>query len=110
LAHARNSAGAAQAVFGAIRTTTSRRRATAILKYLKILDNTFLFDVVQDPMERANLKERHKDVYDRLVAEWNEWNTAMLPLDPQSFTDGFTGDELPDHFGVKRFIERPPLK
>jgi arylsulfatase A-like enzyme len=80
------------------------------LKYLKILDNTFLFDVVQDPMERANLKERHKDVYDRLVAEWNEWNTAMLPLDPQSFTDGFTGDELPDHFGVKRFIERPPLK
>ena len=68
------------------------------MKYLKILDNTFLFDVVQDPMERANLKERHKDVYDRLVAEWNEWNTAMLPLDPQSFTDGFTGDELPDHF------------
>ena len=80
------------------------------LKYLKILDNTFLFDVVQDPMERANLKERHKDVYDRLVAEWNEWNTAMLPLDPRSFTDGFTGDELPDHFGVKRFNERPPLK
>jgi arylsulfatase A-like enzyme len=31
-------------------------------KYLKILDNTFLFDVVQDPMERANLKERHRDV------------------------------------------------
>ena len=70
-------------------------------KYLKILDNTFLFDVVQDPMERANLKERHKDVYDRLVAEWNEWNTAMLPLDPGSATGGFTGAQLPDHFGVK---------
>lgn len=70
-------------------------------KYLKILDNTFLFDVVQDPMERANLKERHKDVYDRLVAQWNEWNTAMLPLDPQSFTNGFTGAQLPDHFGVQ---------
>jgi hypothetical protein len=41
-------------------------------------------NVVQDPMERANLKERHKDVYDRLVAEWNEWNTAMPPLDPRS--------------------------
>jgi len=70
-------------------------------KYLKILDNTFLFDVVQDPMERANLKDRHKDVYDRLVAQWKEWNTAMLPLDPQSFTHGFTGEELADHFGVK---------
>ena len=39
-------------------------------KFLKILDNTFLFNVVDDPMERANLKERHQDVYDRLVAEW----------------------------------------
>jgi arylsulfatase A-like enzyme len=70
-------------------------------KYLKILDNTFLFDVVQDPMERANLKERHRDVYDRLVAQWNEWNATMLPLDPQTNTGGFTGAELADHFGVK---------
>ena len=38
-------------------------------KYLKILDNTFLFNVVEDPMERANLKVRRKDVYDRIVAE-----------------------------------------
>jgi len=70
-------------------------------KYLKILDNTFLFDVVQDPMERANLKERHRDVYDRLVGQWNEWNTTMLPLDPQSYTLGFTGAQLADHYGVK---------
>ena len=70
-------------------------------KYLKILDNTFLFDVVQDPMERANLKGRHRDVYDRLVAQWKEWNATMLPLDPQSFTAGFTGEQLADHFGVK---------
>jgi arylsulfatase A-like enzyme len=70
-------------------------------KYLKILDNTFLFDVVQDPMERANLKERHREVYDRLVAQWCEWDATMLPLDPQSFTLGFTGAELADHFGVQ---------
>jgi len=25
----------------------------------------------------------------------------MLPLDPQSFTGGFTGALLADHFGVK---------
>ena len=74
-------------------------------KYLKILDNTFLFDVVQDPMERANLKERHKDVYARLVAQWNKWNAGMLPLDPQSFTHGFTGEQLADHFGVKANAE-----
>jgi len=70
-------------------------------EYLKILDNTFLFDIAQDPMERANLKERRKDIYDRLVAEWNEWNATMLPLDPESFTGGFTGTQLADHFGVQ---------
>ena len=29
-------------------------------KYLKILDNTFLFNVVADPLERANLKHRRR--------------------------------------------------
>jgi len=70
-------------------------------KYLKILDNTFLFDVVKDPMERANLKDRYRDVYDHLETQWNEWDATMLPLDPQSFTLGFTGEQLADHYGVK---------
>jgi hypothetical protein len=70
-------------------------------KYLKILGNTFLFDVVCDPMERANLKDRHRDVFDRLVTQWREWEKTMLPLDPDSFTLGFTGAELADHFGVE---------
>jgi hypothetical protein len=34
---------------------------------------------VDDPLERANLKERHKDVYDRMVAAWQAWNASMLP-------------------------------
>ncbi|HTW51308.1 MAG TPA: sulfatase-like hydrolase/transferase [Stellaceae bacterium] len=69
-------------------------------KYLKILDNTFLFDVVRDPLERANLKDRFPDVYARLVAAWGEWNKTMLPLDPASYTLGFSGSELADHFGA----------
>ena len=69
-------------------------------KYLKIRGNTFLFDVVRDPMERANLKDRHRDVFNRLVAQWREWERTMLPLDPASFTLGFTGAELADHFGI----------
>src|SRR4029079_10088219 len=48
-------------------------------KFLKILDNTFLFNLADDPMERANLKERQPAIYDRLVAQWHEWNAAMLP-------------------------------
>jgi arylsulfatase A-like enzyme len=71
-------------------------------KYLKILDNTFLFNVVDDPMERANLKERHKAIYDRLVAEWHEWNATMLPEVDESRTDNFTGAQLADHIGTQK--------
>jgi arylsulfatase A-like enzyme len=71
-------------------------------KYLKILGNTFLFNVAEDPMERANLKDRRKDIYDRLAAEWSAWNATMLPLRADSVTNGFTGGQLADHFGVEQ--------
>jgi arylsulfatase A-like enzyme len=70
-------------------------------KYLKILDNTFLFNVVADPLERANHKERHKDVYDRLVGEWNRWNATMLSETATSNTGNVTGAQQADHIGAK---------
>jgi arylsulfatase A-like enzyme len=70
-------------------------------KYLKILENTFLFNVVDDPMERANLKERRKDIYAKLVAEWYAWNAGMLPEIDESYTFGFSGDILADHVSAK---------
>jgi arylsulfatase A-like enzyme len=70
------------------------------LKYLKILDHTFLFDVAADPLERANLKHRRPDDYRRLVRQWLAWNATMLPEVPGSFTHGFSGEDLADHFGA----------
>jgi arylsulfatase A-like enzyme len=70
-------------------------------KFLKILDNTFLFNVVDDPLERANLKTRQSDVYHRLVREWFEWNSSMLPEVKESLTASFDGKQLADHFGAK---------
>jgi hypothetical protein len=70
------------------------------MKYLKILDNTFLFNVVEDPMERANLKQRMPDTYNRLVREWSAWNATMLPETDASFTFNFTGAELAGHIGT----------
>src|SRR5262249_11078362 len=32
-------------------------------KYLRIAGNDFLFDLSKDPRERANLRDRHKDVF-----------------------------------------------
>jgi len=83
------------------------------LKYLKILDNTFLFNVVEDPMERANLKERMPDVYSRLIAEWEAWNAGMLPEIDSSYTENFTGAQLADHIGTletSKKADNPPPK
>jgi hypothetical protein len=62
---------------------------------------TRLFNVVEDPLERANLRERYKDVYDRIVAEWNAWNALMLPEIAESFSHSLTGEELADHYGAQ---------
>ena len=78
-------------------------------KFLKILDNTFLFNVVDDPLERANLKDRHKDIYQRLVREWYDWNATMLPEIEESFTHSFSGQDLADHFGAKETDQKPDI-
>jgi len=70
-------------------------------KYLKILNEEFLFDVVADPLERANLKARYPAIFAQLTASYHSWNREMLPLDPKAFTHGFSGKEMADHFGVK---------
>jgi arylsulfatase A-like enzyme len=80
------------------------------LKFLKILGNTFLFDVVADPLERANLKERRKDDYQRLVRQWHEWNATMLPEIKDSFTHGFSGEDLADHYGAKEPTQEPDVE
>jgi len=70
-------------------------------KFLKILENTFLFNVVDDPMERANLKARRKDIYDRLVEKWLDWNDTMLPEVDESFTGNMTGADTADRPGAQ---------
>ena len=77
-------------------------------KYLKILDNTFLFNVVDDPLERANLKGRRRDIYDRLVGEWNAWNATMLRETPTSWTSNRTAAEMADHIGTKPVTDPDP--
>tara|TARA_R110001606_G_scaffold47570_1_gene121194 strand:- start:15459 stop:16589 length:1131 start_codon:yes stop_codon:yes gene_type:complete len=70
------------------------------LKYLKINGNTFLFDLSQDPMERANLRDRFPVDFERLARLYQEWEVTMLPRDSQAFTHGYHGADLADHFGV----------
>lgn len=70
------------------------------LKYLRINENTFMFDVVADPMERANLKERRADDYRRLERAWLDWDSTMLPLIDESYTHAISASQLADQIGV----------
>jgi len=84
-------------------------------KYLKMLGNTFLFDVVADPMERANLKTRRKDLYDELEQKWHAWNATMLREVDESNTNNLTGDRTADRPGAvnnggKADNPKPPVK
>jgi len=89
-------------LFWRYKANAQRAARDGDFKYLKILENTFLFNVVEDPMERANLKLRRKDIYDRIVAEWHDWNATMLPETDESNTGNFSGAELADHIGSQK--------
>jgi len=78
-------------------------------KILKIDNNTFLFDVAADPMERANLKNRHPDVFNRLAAEWNAWNATMLPEVRESNTGGITANTQADHVDAAAASPEPDV-
>jgi len=68
-------------------------------KYLKINDNTFLFNVVDDPLERANWKNRNPEKLAELEGMFAQWNGTML-YDPNAPSYGFTPQMLADHFGI----------
>ena len=104
-----NAAMVPRKLFWRYKANAQRAMRAGNYKFLKILDNTFLFDVVEDPLERANLKDRQKEVYRQLAQEWFEWNSTMLPEIKESFTHSFSGKELADHFGAKRPDQMPDI-
>ena len=59
------------------------------------------FPAERRPDERANLKDRDPERFAALQGAWEAWNSGMLPYRDHSFTHGFHGDELADHFGVE---------
>jgi arylsulfatase A-like enzyme len=69
-------------------------------KYLRIDGREFLFDVVEDPRERANLKDRHPDIFARLSREWEAWNAQMLPELKETYTWGPDAAHFADHYGA----------
>jgi len=49
-------------------------------KYLRVDGHEYLFDVVADGRERANLAKRHPDRLAALRRQWQDWENAMLAI------------------------------
>jgi len=93
----------ARKLYGRYKFNHQKAMRDGDMKFLEIAGNQFLFNVVEDPMERANLRTRQPNVFQRMVADHRIWNAAMLPEDPASASGPFAyGDEIADHFGVQR--------
>ena len=88
-------------LFWRFKSNAQRAVRDGDLKWLKIDDNTFLFNVKDDPLERANLKDRQPEMYRRLVADYEAWNATMLPEDPLANSSTFTANQYADHYGNK---------
>jgi arylsulfatase A-like enzyme len=86
-------------LFWRYRVNAQRAMRDGDLKYLKIRDNTYLFDVVADPRERGNLKQLRPEVFARMEAEWHAWNATMLAEIADSFGETYSAADLADHIG-----------
>jgi arylsulfatase A-like enzyme len=96
LAQLGGAAPVSRKVFWRYRYNAQRAVRDGDLKWLKIKDNTWLFNVVDDPLEKANLKNRQKAEYDRLTNEYEQWNAQMLPEDAKATSAGLTAKQNPD--------------
>ena len=67
-------------------------------KYLKINENEFLFDVVADTLERANLRHKHPELFARLKADWERWSATMLPITDEVFSHAVSPSVQADRY------------
>jgi arylsulfatase A-like enzyme len=85
-------------LFWRFKSNAQRSMRDGDFKWLRIGPNDFLFNLADDPMERANLKARQPEVYQRLVREWEAWNAGMLPESPDTAPVLQSPADAPDRY------------
>jgi arylsulfatase A-like enzyme len=85
-------------LFWRYRSNAQRAMLDDHMKWLKINENQFLFDVAVDPLERANLRRKRPEVFERMVKDYAAWEATMLREDlvPNSYS--FNSQQLADHY------------
>ena len=92
------SAPVSRKVFWRYRANAQRAMRDGDMKWLKINDNQFLFNVVADPLERANLRYKQPEVFNRMVEEFDRWNDTMLPENRVKTSYSFRPAQMADHY------------
>lgn len=68
-------------------------------KMLKIAGEFYLFDIESDPQERANLKDKHPEIFADLVAAYGQFNASMLSYPDNAYSyDNKAFQHLPDRY------------
>ena len=98
----------ARTLFWRYKSQSQRALREGDWKYLQINDNEFLFQVVDDPRERANLRERQPEVFARLRQRWEDWDREFLAITPETFTHGVTPDIQADRYVPSRLQRHRP--
>ncbi|MEG0200040.1 MAG: twin-arginine translocation pathway signal protein, partial [Comamonas sp.] len=74
-------------------------------KYLQINDNEFLFNVVEDARERANLKHHQPEIFARLRQQWEQWDQQLLPAAEAIYSHGLSPDIQADRYVPTRLSQ-----
>ncbi len=69
-----------RSLFWRMKHNEQRAMRTDRWKYLKVGEHEYLFDVVTDERERANLGKRHPDRLAEMRAAWQRWDATMPPI------------------------------
>ena len=100
------SAGHARTLFWRYKANTQRAVRSGDWKYLRISGNEFLFNVVTDQRERANLAFKHPEILARLKTQWENWNAIMLPITKEVRTHAVDGKTQADRYRTTEYKER----
>lgn len=93
-----NNAPVPRTLFWRYKAHNQRAVRSADWKYLKINDNEFLFNVVTDQRERANLAQRYPQILTRMKQQWETWNTTMLKSTKEVYSQDIDAKVQADHY------------
>lgn len=93
-----NHAPVQRTLFWRYKAHNQRAVRSADWKYLKIDGNEFLFNVVTDQRERANLAQKYPQVFARMKQQWETWNAAMLQSTQEVYSQDIDAKVQADHY------------